>query len=343
MSGTLSDVGMKNGNGQDAGGGRLRAKLAIWRTTGSAGNLHTAGGPVIVDAQSLALYALAARAAATDVPILVSGPSGTGKEVMARYIHDHSRRATGPFLALNCAALPEAMVESLLFGHARGAFTGAAVAAAGLFRAASGGTLFLDELGELAPALQAKLLRAVEQREVLPLGEAAPVPVDVRIVAATNRNLMAEVENGRFRADLYWRLAAFPLALLPLASRPGDLLPLVARLLPAHPISEEALERLLAHGWPGNVRELAHVLQRAAILAGDSMITPDHLPALSLPPAGLPARLRAEEAQVLHAAIAVSEGRREAAARLGISERSLRYKLAALAGRPRGNRAMVLQ
>lgn len=339
MSGTLSDVGMEIGNRQNAAGGCLRAGLAAWRS-----NSHlSAGGPVIVDAHSIALYAMAARAAATEVPILVSGPSGAGKEVMARYIHDHSHRADSPFLAINCAALPEAMVELLLFGHARGAFTGAAGAAAGLFRAASGGTLFLDELGELAPALQAKLLRAVEQREVLPLGEAAPVAVDVRIVAATNRDLGAEVEAGRFRPDLYWRLAAFPLALPPLASRPADILPLVARLLPAHSISEAALERLLAHGWPGNVRELAHVLQRAAILAGDEPITAEHLPAIAPLSATLPARLRTEEAQALHVAIAVSGGRREAAQRLGISERSLRYKLAALAGRPRGSRTMVLQ
>lgn len=288
---------------------------------------------------------MAARAAATDVPVIVNGPSGAGKEEMARYLHRHSPRANGPFVALNCAALPEAMAEALLFGHARGAYTGAQGAAPGLFRAADRGTLFLDELAELSLPIQAKLLRAVERREVLPLGETSPQRFDARIVAATNRNLWVQVEAGRFRADLYWRLAAFPLTISPLRERPGDILPLVARFLPDAPISEEALEALIAHPWPGNIRELANVLQRAAILAGKGAIRTCHLPPAAAPPTALPDRLRAEEADAIHAALAISGGRREAARRLGISERSLRYKLAAIAGRPRtpAATAMVLQ
>ena len=320
--------------GTPATDGPLQRRLAAWRA-------RPDDGPVIVDDVSLRLYALAARAAQTTVPILVSGPSGSGKEVMARFIHGHSPRASHRFLALNCAALPDAMLESLLFGHARGAFTGAATAAEGLFRAADGGTLFLDELGELSLAMQAKLLRAVEQQEVLPLGETISVKVDVRIVAATNRDLAVEVAEGRFRADLYWRLAAFPLALEPLSRRPGDIVPLVARLLPDHPISEDALQQLLARDWPGNVRELAHMLQRAVILAQDAPIGCAHLPAAA-PPIGLPARVKAAELQAVRAAVIASGSRRDAARRLGISERSLRYKLAALAGRPRPTERLVL-
>lgn len=315
-------------------------------------------GPVIADPASVALHAMAARAATTEVPILVTGPSGAGKEEMARFLHRHSRRAAGPFVALNCAALPEAMAEALLFGHARGAFTGALGSAPGLFRAAHGGTIFLDELGELPLPLQAKLLRAIEQREVLPLGETAPVAYDARLVCATNRDLPAEVEAGRFRVDLYWRLAAFPLDLPPLSARPADILPLIARFLPRQPISEAALETLIARDWPGNVRELANALQRAAILAADAPILPCHLPAAPRPeaspeasPEALPDRLRTQEADAIHAALAVTGGRREAARRLGISERTLRYKLAAIAGRPRAasptnahpTGAMVLQ
>jgi two-component system response regulator FlrC len=298
-------------------------------------------GPVAQDPRSRALFDLARRAAQTRATVLVTGPSGAGKEVMARFLHAESPRAAHPFVALNCAALPEAMLEALLFGHERGAFTGALGAAPGLFRAADGGTLFLDELGELPLALQAKLLRAVEQGEILPLGATAPVKVDVRLVAATNRDLPAEVAAGRFRADLYWRLAVFPLALLPLAERPADILPLAAALARrmgcTAPFSQAALEKLLRHDWPGNVRELANLLERAAILAGDGPICAGHLMIEAAPQAPtLAACLRRSEASEVETALAQSAGRRaEAARRLGISERALRYKLAALAGRPR--------
>ncbi len=316
--------------------GPLNRQLAQWRATAD-------NGPVAVDPCSARLFAMAERVAATDVPVLIGGPTGSGKEVLARFVHEHSRRALRRLVVLNCAALPDSMIESLLFGHARGAFTGAVQAAEGLFRAADGGTLFLDELGELSPGLQAKLLRAVEQQEVLPLGETRPLQVDVRIIAATNRDLEAEVAAGRFRADLYWRLAAFPLILEPLANRPCDLLPLVARLLPHTPITDEALSMLVSREWPGNIRELTHVLQRAAILAGDAPIGAEHLPDDAPSPSCLPGRLKAAEALAVRAAVSAGGGRREAARRLGISERALRYKLAALAGRPRRVDAMVLQ
>ncbi|WP_448586543.1 sigma 54-interacting transcriptional regulator [Thermaurantiacus sp.] len=302
--------------------------------------------PVAADPASLALLAEARQVARTPVTVLLTGPSGTGKEVLARYIHAESRRAAAPFLALNCAALPEAMTETLLFGHEKGAFTGADGAAPGLFRAASGGTLFLDEVGELAPGLQAKLLRAIEAREVLPLGATRPVPVDVRLVAATNRDLAAEAESGRFRPDLFWRLAVFPLATLPLARRPADILPLAAALLiraartggqPLAWPTDAALERLATHDWPGNVRELDNCLQRAAILAAGTPITPGHLRfEAALPPQGLAGIMKSRENEAIRSALALTGGRRALAARhLGISERTLRYKLAELAGRPR--------
>ena len=313
--------------------------LAAW----FAGLLATASpAPVMADRKTIALFDLARQVAPGRATVLVTGPSGAGKEVVARFLHDESPRRRQPFLALNCAALPETMLEAMLFGHERGAFTGAQGASAGLFRAASGGTLFLDELGELPLSLQAKLLRAVELGEVLPLGATAPVTVDVRLVAATNRNLAAEVAAGRFRADLYWRLAVFPLAIPPLAERPADILPLAAMLLRRNGVvaapTMGALQALLSHDWPGNVRELSNVLERAAILAGGQPIATHHIGIEVRQPAAssLADDLRQHETQALQTALAETDGRRsEAAARLGISERALRYKLAALAGRPR--------
>ena len=322
---------------KENGAGPLAATLRQWQA--ACGDL-AADAPVAEDPASMALFALARRAAVSDATILVTGPSGAGKEVMARFLHAASGRSQAPFLAVNCAALPETMLEALLFGHARGAFTGALAAAPGLFRAAGAGTLFLDEIGELPLALQAKLLRAVETREVLPVGETAPVPVGARLVAATNRDLAAAVEAGEFRADLWWRLSVFPLELKPLSARRGDILPLVARLLGTRDwcLSDETLARLVAHDWPGNVRELSNLLARAAILAGEGPIRDAdvQLPVRAAPPAALPDQLRRQEAEVLGRALAESGGRRgEAARRLGISERTLRYKLAAQAGRPR--------
>jgi len=326
-----------------------------------------AGEAVAADPASLALFQMARRAACSNATVLIGGPTGAGKEMLARFVHRASARSARPFVAINCAALPEAMLEALLFGHERGAFTGAAASAPGLFRAADGGTLFLDEVGELPLGLQAKLLRAVQEREVMPLGATRPVPVDVRLVAASNRNLHAMVAAGQFREDLMWRLAVFPLELKPLAARPGDVVALAAALLLRHARAEQraiavpteaALARLIAHEWPGNVRELDNLLQRAAILAPDGLIDKAELrfdhsatasPAAALQPhfhedehgmegngLGLIVAVKTREAEAIRSALAAAGGRRTlAAARLGISERTLRYKLAALAGRPR--------
>ena len=305
-------------------------------------------GPVAADPASRQLLSLAARAARSSATILITGPSGAGKDVMARFLHSASDRADAPFLALNCAALPEAMLESLLFGHERGAFTGADRAAPGLFRAAGAGTLFLDEIGDLPLPLQAKLLRAIEARELLPLGATAPVAFEARLLAATNRDLQADAAAGRFREDLYWRLSVFPLALPPLARRPADILPLAAHLLRSAKVnlSASALHALIAHDWPGNVRELANRLERARILAGDGAITDAHLEipaaAAASAPIALPGQMRRHEADALTRALAETGGRRREAARhLGISERTLRYKLAAQAGRPRATASLA--
>ncbi|WP_164155614.1 sigma-54 interaction domain-containing protein [Sandarakinorhabdus rubra] len=302
--------------------------------------------PVAADPASAALLALARRVGATPTPVLIEGATGTGKEGLARLVHDASPRRSGPFVAVNCAALPEAMVEATLFGHERGAFTGAHAAAPGLFRSANGGTLFLDEVAELPAAAQAKLLRVLQEREVLAVGATRPVPIDVRLVAAGNRDLAAEVAAGRFRADLYWRLAVFPLRTLPLAERPADILAIAAHwllrraeagglvpwLLPC------ARAALLAHDWPGNVRELGNVLDRALVLADSPAISARQLmidpapgratPLRSAVEQALPGQVRAAEAEVIARALAASPNRRAAARRLGISERTLRYKLA---------------
>ena len=335
--------------------------MLTWITSLAAMTAGSAGEAIAADPSSVALQQLAGRVAATRATVLITGPTGAGKEVLARSIHHGSPRAEQAFVAINCAALPDAMLEALLFGHERGAFTGAAVASGGLFRAADGGTLFLDEIGELPLALQAKLLRAIQEREVMPLGATRPVAVDVRLVSASNRDLHAAVAAGLFREDLLWRLAVFPLDIQPLSARTGDIVPLAAALLRRLgtgsegliPVpTEPALQRLVQHNWPGNVRELDNVLQRAAILSSGGIIGVEHLlfsgPAnaavAALPaPARLPpfesalaGAIRTREAETIQKALAASGGQRmRAAADLGISERTLRYKLAALAGRPR--------
>ena len=320
------------------------------------------GQPVAADTGSLAMLALAARVAASDIPVLVEGPTGTGKEVLARFIHQASARSEGPFVALNCAAMPEAMLEAMLFGHRKGAFTGATEAAEGFFRAADGGTLLLDELGEMPIGLQAKLLRALQEGEVVPLGATQPVKVDVRIIACTNRDLATEIAAGRFREDLYYRLNVFPLRLEALRERAADVAPLAFTMLlrhagPAIPwIADEALAKLAAHAWPGNVRELENVIRRALLLAGDeTTITTAHVvfdsavrpvgvgdslvapvtPATpdghNLSNANLSAFVRRSEAQVILDTLDRNDGNRLAtAAALGISERTLRYRLASM-------------
>jgi transcriptional regulator with GAF, ATPase, and Fis domain len=238
----------------------------------------------------------AAQVAPTDTTVLLSGESGTGKEVLARFIHGASPRASGPFLAINCAALPEPLLESELFGHERGAFTGATQARPGLIERAAGGLLLLDEVGELSPGAQAKLLRVLQEREFQRLGGTRVLRADVRVVGATHRDLRTMVERGTFREDLCYRLHIFAIALPPLRERPDDVLPLAEALIEdigrqlgrrVAGVSREAVPRLLAYPWPGNVRELRNVLERAAILAGGGLITSDHL-ALPVPMARVP-------------------------------------------------------
>jgi two-component system nitrogen regulation response regulator GlnG len=231
-----------------------------------------------------------AQVAKSNFTVVIQGETGTGKELVARAIHQQSARAKGPFVAVDCGAIPETLVESELFGYEKGAFTGAHRKKDGQFQFASGGTLFLDEIGNLPLAVQAKLLRAIEERQVTPLGSNRAVPVDVRIIAASNIALEEEVRTGRFRADLYYRLSEFAITLPPLRERQEDIAFLAQRFLaevsmelrhPVRTISDEALALLLGHSWPGNVRELKNVIRKAALLAED-VITPEHLPALSV-------------------------------------------------------------
>lgn len=300
--------------------------------------------PVAVDPKTRALLGLAQRVAKSDATVLISGESGTGKEVIARYIHDHSARATGPFVAINCAAIPENMLEAMLFGHEKGAFTGAHKALPGKFEQAQQGTLLLDEVAELDLGLQAKLLRVLQEREVERLGGGRPIALDVRVVAATNRDLRAAVAAGQFREDLYYRLNVFPLILPALRERPGDILPLTARLLAqaarrmgrrVPSLDEAAQQHLVQHTWPGNVRELENILQRALILQGGDEIHAADLLFEDSPvvPAEAPAPLSdsIKDAEYRTILDALRLGNRQAAAnRLGISERTLRYKLARL-------------
>ncbi len=298
--------------------------------------------PAAADPASRALLALARRVGVTPTSVLIEGPTGTGKEGLARLVHLSSPRRDRPLVAVNCAALAEQMVEATLFGHERGAFTGAVGGSPGLVRSADGGTLFLDEVAELPMTAQAKLLRVLQEREVLPVGATRPLPVDVRIIAAGNRDLAADVAAGRFRADLYWRLAVFPLRTLPLAQRPADILAIAAHWLLRRAeagglvpwLAPCARARLLAHAWPGNVRELGNVLDRAIVLSDGPVLRAEHILIDALPVlAGtahmpLPGLMRAQEGDVIARALAEAPSRRDAARRLGISERTLRYKLA---------------
>jgi len=230
----------------------------------------------------------AAKVAPAETTVLLSGESGTGKEVVAHLIHRGSRRAEGPFVALNCAALPEALLESELFGYEKGAFTGAVAARAGRLEQAAGGTLFLDEVGEMSPAVQAKFLRVLQEREFQRLGGTRMLKADVRVVAATNRDLQVAMTRGAFREDLYYRLHVFAIHLPPLRDRPEDILPLLEHFVqelgpvvlgrPAAGISREAREHFLAYAWPGNVRELRNAVERALILCEGGLINPEHLP-----------------------------------------------------------------
>jgi len=321
-------------------------------------------GPVAVEPASQQLLALAARVAQSDSTVLVSGESGTGKEVLARFIHQHSTRADKPFVAINCAAIPDNMLEATLFGHEKGAFTGAIAMQPGKFELADHGTLLLDEISEMPLALQAKLLRVLQEREVERVGGRKPIPLDIRIVATTNRDLAEEVRSGHFREDLFYRLSVFPLAWPALRHRPADIVPLAERLLANHAgkmrqpvarLTSEARLCLLGHTWPGNVRELDNAIQRALILQQGGMIRPDDLcltaaagfaslarahtsetvltPSVAPVPAeitgALGEDLRRREFELILDTLRAERGRRkETADRLGISARTLRYKLA---------------
>jgi two-component system response regulator FlrC len=296
------------------------------------------------------LTELARRVAASDCTVLIAGESGTGKEVLARFIHRNSPRADRAFVAVNCAAIPENMLEAILFGYEKGAFTGAHAAHPGKFEQAQGGTLLLDEVTEMPLGLQAKLLRVLQEREVERLGGRVPVSLDVRVLATTNRNLRGEVAAGRFREDLYYRLNVFPLTTAPLRERRDDVLPLAMHVLNARcrpgeripALSAEAAHVLLTHSWPGNVRELDNVMQRALILANGPVIqaesihiegTGDSGPvnAPGTVAGGLSDSMSAAERDLILDALRSDNGNRQAMAkRLGISPRTLRYKLAKL-------------
>ena len=329
-----------------------------------------AEGLVAEDPATRQVLLLAARGAKSEATVLLTGESGVGKEVFARYIHEQSSRAEGPFVAINCAAIPDNLLEATLFGHEKGAFTGAQAAQAGKFEQAHGGTLLLDEISEMPLALQAKLLRVLQEREVERVGGRKPIPVDIRVLATSNRNMAEEVKQGHFREDLFYRLNVFPLQIPSLRERIGDLVPLANHFLARQgaregrrvKLSPSAAAMIAAHPWPGNVRELENTMQRALILApGDTVdaehlllvpVAPGALPpvsaapiltyptAASLPPQGGESAAMAapapgstnmkdlERQHILETLAKVGGSRKKAVELLGISERTLRYKLA---------------
>ncbi|MCA0912194.1 sigma-54-dependent transcriptional regulator [Marinobacter nauticus] len=352
---------------------------AVSRVVG--GSRQKAGDePVAEDPVSKRMFQLAAKVAASDSTVMISGESGTGKEVLARYIHQQSPRADEPFVAINCAAIPENMLEAILFGHEKGAFTGAVAASPGKFEQANGGTILLDEISEMDLGLQSKLLRVLQEREVERVGGRKTIQLDVRVLATTNRDLADYVREGKFREDLYYRLTVFPMRWQPLRERPLDILPLARSLLKKHcrkmkltgiTLAEDARKALMAHAWPGNVRELDNAIQRALVLhqgnvihAGDLCLelgitgaadfgapAEPAIPARSMeaPEAGLPDPeaameadsaadeaigslgddLRQQEFRIIIQTLKKERGRRNRAAeQLGISPRTLRYKLA---------------
>lgn len=237
---------------------------------------------VAADPATGQLIDLAARVARTDVTVFINGPTGSGKEVLARQVHAASRRANAPFVAINCAAIPENMLEAILFGHEKGAFTGASAANKGIIRAAEGGTLMLDEVSEMPMGLQSKLLRVLQERRLTPIGSQTEVSVDIRIIATSNRDMPEEVRARRFREDLFYRLNVFPLATRALCERPDDIPVLAAAMVRRHTpagsalpmLSAEAITVLMSHDWPGNVRELENVIQRALVMHEDGVIQP---------------------------------------------------------------------
>jgi DNA-binding NtrC family response regulator len=298
---------------------------------------ETVRGLITADPGMTRMLASLDRVAGSDLPVLIQGESGTGKELVARAVHAKSPRSAFPFIPINCAALPEAIIESELFGHERGAFTGAVDRKTGLFEVASRGVVFLDEIGDLGIALQAKLLRVIESKEFFRVGGTKVVRVDVRIVSATNRDLRAEVESGRFREDLFYRLNGVSVALPPLRERRGDI-PLLARhfldrIGGGKMVAAAAMEVLQAYHWPGNVRELEMVVQRAALLAPEAVIGAEDLP-LDIRPRATPRVLRTDltleeiEKEYVKAVLERNHGhRRRAAQILGIDPKTLYNKL----------------
>jgi two-component system, response regulator FlrC len=315
--------------------------------------LSTNPQPIAKDPSSIALLELARRVAVTDSTVLICGESGTGKEVLAHYIHQHSSRPHAPFVAINCAAIPENMLEAILFGYEKGAYTGAVSSQAGKFEQANGGTLLLDEITEMDVGLQAKLLRVLQEQEVERLGGKKSIPLDVRIIATTNRDLADYVRDGGFREDLYYRLNVFPLRWLPIRERKGDILPVAQYLLAKHAskmritgatLKPSAQSKLEAHPWPGNVRELDNVIQRALILSPNAQINEDHIAfdMMSLAPVVvetiadedsaasiLGKGVQQHEFRIIAQALVDANGKRKVVAdKLGISPRTLRYKIA---------------
>ena len=308
---------------------------------------------VAADPESRRVVSLARKIAENDATVLITGESGTGKEVYARFIRNHSARRDKPFVAINCAAIPENMLEATLFGYEKGAFTGALGAHAGKFEQAQGGTLLLDEISEMDLGLQAKILRVLQEREVERLGSTRTISLDVRLIATSNRDIPEEVRAGRFRADLYYRLNVMSLRLPALRERPEDILPLARRAMQACArggrldlcFTAEAERKLLQHDWPGNARELTNIVQRAAWLATGGRINAEDLdigggPAAGAPQAvpsdapaaaadsGLDRGLKERERELILATLRVTGGSRKLAAeRLGISPRTLRHKL----------------
>lgn len=310
--------------------------------------------PVVQDKASLELLNLAKRVAVTDSTVLISGESGTGKEVLSNFIHQHSERCKAPFVAINCAAIPENMLEAILFGYEKGAYTGAVSAQAGKFEQANGGTLLLDEISEMDVGLQAKLLRVLQEQEVERLGGKKPIPLNVRIIATTNRDLAEYVRNGGFREDLYYRLNVFPLRWLPIRERKGDILPIAQSLLAKYTakmriasssLTLSAQSRLESHSWPGNIRELENVIQRALILSPNGVVDDAHIvfDMMSAPTEQKEAveeeadsaasilgqGVQQHEFRIIAQALIDANGKRkEVAEKLGISPRTLRYKIA---------------
>jgi len=323
--------------------------------------------PIAESAVSKNLFRVAEKVAATDSTVLISGESGTGKEVLARYIHQHSQRVGQPFVAINCAAIPENMLEAMLFGYEKGAFTGAYAATPGKFEQANGGTLLLDEITEMDISLQAKLLRVLQEQQVERLAGKKVIDLDVRIIATTNRELADYVADGHFREDLYYRLSVFPLNWMPLRERIEDIKPLTQLLLQKHAgkmkkpvpnLNAEAQKKLLSHPWPGNVRELDNTVQRALIMQQGVEITAEDLVLTPVPKnrrfdmpetsenivsslsdasvvdnatgSALGSDLKQREVELIVQALNEEPSRKEAAERLGISPRTLRYKVAKL-------------